>query len=66
MRLDDPELRNGSFVDAVMLENMDTDSTAYREEYFGPAFNLYKVDSFNDAIELANKSDYGLASTVFT
>ena len=27
---------------------------------------MFKVDSHKDAIELANKSDYGLASTVFT
>ena len=64
--MEDPELANGNFVDAMLLEGLDTDSQAYREEFFGPVFNLFKVDSSKDALELANKSEYGLASTVFT
>jgi len=50
----------------MVLEGMNTDSVAYTEEYFGPVFNLYKVDSSKEALDLANKSDYGLASTIFT
>lgn len=65
-RMEDPELVNGNFVDTFVLEDMDTDSKAYREEFFGPVFNLYKVDSSKEAFDLANKSDYGLASTIFT
>ena len=38
----------------------------YTEEFFGPVFNLFKVDSSKEALDLANKSDYGLASTIFT
>jgi succinate-semialdehyde dehydrogenase / glutarate-semialdehyde dehydrogenase len=45
---------------------MSSDSDIYKEEFFGPVFNLFKVDNHKDAIDLANKSDYGLASTVFT
>ena len=65
-RMEDPELRNGNFVDVMMLEGMCPDSEAYREEFFGPVFNLFKVDSSKEALDLANKSDYGLASTIFT
>lgn len=65
-RHEDPELRNGNFVDVMMLEGMDHDSESYREEFFGPVFNLFKVDSSKEALDLANKSDYGLASTIFT
>ena len=50
----------------MMLEGMDHDSESYREELFGPVFNLFKVDSSKEALDLANKSDYGLASTIFT
>ena len=64
--MDDPELKNGNFVDTFVLEGMDPDSKAYREELFGPVFNLFKVDSSKEALDLANKSDYGLASTIFT
>ena len=62
----DPELANGNYVNTMLLENMNPNSEAYKEEFFGPVFNLFKVDSHKDAIELANKSEYGLASTVFT
>ena len=49
-----------------MLENMNPESEVYCEEFFGPVFNLFKVDSSKEALDLANKSDYGLAATVFT
>ncbi len=62
----DKELENGNFVDAMVLEGMNPDSEAYKEELFGPVFNLFKVDSSKEALDLANKSDYGLASTIFT
>jgi len=64
--MEDPELENGNFVDAVVLEGMNPDSKVYNEEFFGPVFNLFKVDSSKEALDLANKSDYGLASTIFT
>ena len=64
--MEDKELANGNFVDAIMLEGMNPDSKVYHEEFFGPVFNLFKVDSSKEALDLANKSDYGLASTIFT
>ena len=64
--IDDAELQYGNFVKPIVLEGMNSDSQAYREEFFGPVFNLFKVDSSKEAIDLANKSDYGLAGAVFT
>ena len=63
---DNKELANDNFVDAIVLEGINPDSEVYNEEFFGPVFNLFKVDSSNEALDLANKSDYGLASTIFT
>jgi len=65
-QIEDPELRDGNFVDVMMLEGMDHGSESYREELFGPVFNLFKVDSSMEAIDLANNSDYGLGSSVWT
>ena len=45
---------------------MEPNSEVYKEEFFGPVFNLFRVDSSKEALDLANKSDYGLASTIFT
>jgi succinate-semialdehyde dehydrogenase/glutarate-semialdehyde dehydrogenase len=53
-------------MDVVVLEGMNSDSAIYSEEFFGPVFNLFKVKNSKDAMDLANKSDYGLSSCVFT
>jgi succinate-semialdehyde dehydrogenase/glutarate-semialdehyde dehydrogenase len=59
-------LQEGNFTDAIVLENMKTSSEVFDEEFFGPVFNLYKVGNSKDALDLANKSDFGLSSTIFT
>ena len=64
--MEDEVLKNGNWVAPVVLEDMDPDSEIYKEEVFGPSFNLFKVDTSKEALDLANKSDYGLASTIFT
>ena len=65
-RIGDEDLQKGNFVSPFVLEGMDPNSDIYKEEFFGPVFNLFKVDSSKEALDLANKSDYGLASTIFT
>mmetsp|Transcript_20511 Transcript_20511/g.25220 ORF Transcript_20511/g.25220 Transcript_20511/m.25220 type:complete len:117 (-) Transcript_20511:124-474(-) len=53
-------------MDTFVLEGLNPDSEIYNAEFFGPVFNLFKVDSSKEALDLANKSDFGLASTIFT
>ena len=48
------------------MEGMDPNSDVYKEEFFGPVWNLFKVRDSKEAMDLANKSDYGLSSTIFT
>ena len=38
----------------------------FREEIFGPVQCIQKVSNMEEAIERANKSNYGLAAAVFT
>ncbi|WP_338595884.1 aldehyde dehydrogenase family protein [Saccharopolyspora sp. SCSIO 74807] len=54
------------FVDPVVLVDTDEDSAAVREETFGPTMTVRTVDSVDEAVELANATSYGLASTVFS
>jgi len=65
-KMKDRELENGHYFSPVVLEGMNPDSAIHEEEFFGPVFNLFKVDSSKEALDLANKSDYGLSAAIFT
>lgn len=38
----------------------------YQEDFFGPVFSLYRINSMCEALEYANNSEYGLSATVFS
>jgi len=50
----------------VIIENIKPDMDIYHTESFGPTVALYVVNSDDEAIAIANDTDYGLASAVFT
>jgi len=54
----------GAFVAATILTDVTPDMRAFREELFGPAAVVYKVKDADEAIALANDSDFGLGATV--
>lgn len=62
----EPISGDGCFYRPGILENVSKDSDAYYEEIFGPIAILFKVDSIEAAIELANDSPFGLGSSIFT
>lgn len=53
------------FVEPTILE-VSRDSKQAREEIFGPVLSVLTVDSFDEAIALANSTEYGLAASIFT
>lgn len=57
---------HGFFYPPTILENARQDMKIFREEIFGPVIGVMKVRSFDEAIDLANDSDFGLASYLFT
>ncbi len=59
---DDP----GYFFIPGVLENIQKSSKAYYEEIFGPVAFLFKVESLEEAIDLANDSPFGLSSSIWT
>ncbi|MCA1186303.1 MULTISPECIES: aldehyde dehydrogenase family protein [unclassified Saccharopolyspora] len=54
------------YVDPVLLVDADEDSAAVREETFGPTVTVRTVESVDEAVRLANATDFGLAATVFS
>lgn len=57
---------DGAYYPATVLSGVTPPMRAYHEELFGPVAVLYRVESVDEAIDLANDSPYGLGSAVFT
>lgn len=58
--------RLGSFMEPTILTDIQPDNPAFREEFFGPVALFFRVKDENEAIALANDSDFGLGGSVFT
>lgn len=56
----------GCFLAPTLLTNVQPSNPAYREEIFGPVALFFRVKNEDEAIALANDSDYGLGAAVFT
>ncbi|MGX9347486.1 NAD-dependent succinate-semialdehyde dehydrogenase [Microbacterium sp. KNMS] len=56
----------GYFYPATVLTGVTPEMRIYREECFGPVACVYRVESVDEAIKLANDSDFGLAASVWT
>ncbi|MCU1619158.1 MAG: Succinate-semialdehyde dehydrogenase [Modestobacter sp.] len=56
---------DGAFVNATLLADVTPDMRAYREELFGPAAVVYRVANEEEAVALANDSEFGLSAAVY-
>src|SRR5699024_3938688 len=59
-------LDKGYVVAPTIFSNVTPDMTIYCEEIFGPVIGVTAVDTFEEAITLANENEFGLSSTVYT
>ena len=57
---------SGNFYAPTVLSNVSEDMLIYREETFGPVAAIIPFDDYDDVIEMANDTRYGLAAYVYT
>jgi acyl-CoA reductase-like NAD-dependent aldehyde dehydrogenase len=57
--------RVGYFVNPTLLVDVKPDSYVVQEEFFGPVVVVVPFDDEDEAVDIANNSDYGLFSYVF-
>ncbi|MDB4222206.1 aldehyde dehydrogenase [Granulosicoccus sp.] len=57
---------SGNFFNPTLVECLSRDTETLKVEMFGPVMSLLPFDTEEEAIALANDSDYGLGSGVFT
>ncbi len=61
-----PGYEKGCFIGPTVFDHVDPESTIAKEEIFGPVVSIIRVKSLSDAIELANGSSFGNASSIYT
>jgi acyl-CoA reductase-like NAD-dependent aldehyde dehydrogenase len=62
----DGELEKGFFYRPTIFAGVEGDMRIAQEEIFGPTTALIPVDSFEDAVRVANGIQFGLSSSIFT
>ncbi|WP_155591229.1 aldehyde dehydrogenase family protein [Lysinibacillus cavernae] len=58
--------REGNILTPFIFGNVDNESNLARREFFSPVVSLIKASTDEEAIQIANDTEYGLSSAVFT
>ena len=58
--------RDGAFYEATVIDNVTPDMDLVVRETFGPVAPIIRVNSLDEAIDVANDTEYGLQAGVFT
>lgn len=58
--------QNGQLFEATLLADVSADMKISCEEVFGPTLGLTRVESVDEAIAIANDTNYGLSASIFT
>ncbi len=57
---------NGFFIEPTVIEGVDRDARVAQEEIFGPVTALIKARDYDDAIDIANGTEYGLTGALYS
>lgn len=64
--LSDGVYASGNYMTPALFVDVMPDMTVAKEEIFGPVLSVIPVDNEQEALEVANSTEYGLAVSVFT
>ena len=56
----------GFFYEPTLFTDVTPDMTIAQDEIFGPVLSVLKVQSYEEAVEVANNTQYGLSSSIYT
>ena len=65
-RPSDPTLGRGYFYQPTLLDRVSVDMRIAQEEIFGPVLAIISFDEVEEAIDIANRSQYGLVAGIWT
>ncbi|APX24561.1 MULTISPECIES: CoA-acylating methylmalonate-semialdehyde dehydrogenase [Salipiger] len=57
---------NGFFVGPSMFDNVTPDMDIYKEEIFGPVLSQVRTETYDEALDLVMKNDYGNGTAIYT
>jgi malonate-semialdehyde dehydrogenase (acetylating)/methylmalonate-semialdehyde dehydrogenase len=57
---------DGFFLGVSLLDHVTPEMDAYRDEIFGPVLSVVRVDTYDEAVRLANENPYGNGVAIFT
>ncbi len=58
--------KEGWFIEPTIIADLDPNTRIMQEEIFGPVLGITKVKNFDEALEVANNSEYGLTGAVIS
>lgn len=61
-----PEHANGFFVEPTIFADVSPEMRIAREEIFGPVLTILEAEDFEEALAIANNSEYGLSAGICT
>jgi aldehyde dehydrogenase (NAD+) len=65
-RLTGGDFDRGSYIEPTLITGVTPDMKVAREEIFGPVLVSLKTDTFDEAMRVANDTEYGLAASLFS
>ncbi len=65
-RVESDELAAGLFIEPTLVDRVSPESQLFHEEVFGPVLAITRFSTLDEAVELTNAVDYGLANSIWS